>query len=205
VYLRRHLMVRSEYGRLILEGVKKATIRLGVVIPKYYDEVIVHSGGRPIAKVRIVDVIYKRVSQLTDEDAKLDGFNNVSELVKALKEVYGDFSPNDTVTIIKFEVIQRLDELKTYDRYHGLSPSDIARIGLRYLKSILNDDEIKILKVLGSGLSIREAAKELYGSVERRWRIRRVVRRVADELVRRGIIRIVDRDYLGGDGEGVKS
>jgi len=197
-------MVRSEYGRLILEGVKKATIRLGIVVPKYYDEVIVHSGGKPIAKVRIVDVIYKKVSQLTDEDAKLDGFRNVDELIKALKEVYGDFSPNDTVTIIKFELIQRLDELKTYDRYYGLSPSDIARIGLRYLRDVLSDDEVKILKVLGSGLSIREATKELYGTIERRWRIRKVVRKVADELVRRGVIRVANKDDVGGV-EGAKN
>jgi len=187
IFIRRHLMVRGEFVKPILEGVKKATIRMGIVVPKY-DEVIIHGGGRPIAKAKITEVVYKKVSELTDADAALDGFKSREELIEALKKVYGRVSPDDVVTIIKFEVIQRLDEVKSDDVYCGLSPSDIARIYLRYLKEHASEEDRKILELLGRGLSIREVAKKLYGSPERRFRVRRVVRKALKELISRGIL-----------------
>ena len=187
IFLRRHLMVRGEFVKPILEGVKKATIRMGVVVPKY-DEVIIHGGGRPIAKARIIDVVYKRVSELTGADAALDGFSNREELIEALKKVYGRVSPDDMVTIIKFEVVQRLDEVRSDDVYCGLNPSDIARIYLRYLKESASEEDRRVLELLSRGLSIREVAKKLYGSPERRFRVRRAVRRALKELISRGVL-----------------
>ncbi|MCD6084489.1 MAG: ASCH domain-containing protein, partial [Desulfurococcales archaeon] len=93
VYLRRHIMMRGEYARLLLSGRKKATIRLGKVIPKY-DEVIIHSWGRPIAKAKIVKVVYKRIRELTNEDAWKDGFKTRDELLRELRRVYGGFNDN---------------------------------------------------------------------------------------------------------------
>ena len=189
VYLRRHIMLSGEYASLVLSGVKRATVRLGVVVPRY-KEVIIHSGGRPIAKARIVDVTYKRVAELTDEDARLDGFSSVAELLEALGRAYGrNIDENSVVSVIKFEVVQRFDELRGDDVYYGLAPSDIARIGLRYLRSELDEEEVRVLELLGKGLSIREAANVLYGSPHRRLRVRRAVRKVLRELVRRGIIK----------------
>jgi len=187
IFLRRHLMVRGEFVKPILEGVKKATIRLGIVVPKY-DEIIIHGGGRPIAKARITEVIHKKVSELTDSDAALDGFSGREELIEALKKVYGRVSPDDVVTIIKFEVIQRLDEVKSDDIYCGLNPSDIARVYLRYLRESVGEEEGKILELLSRGLSIREVAKKLYGSPEKRFRVRRAVRKALRELISRGIL-----------------
>jgi len=187
IFLRRHLMVRGEFVKPLLEGVKKATIRLGIVVPKY-DEVIVHGGGRPIAKAKITEVVYKKVSELTDSDAVLDGFSSREELIEALKKVYGRMSSDDIVTIIKFEVIQRLDEVKSDDVYCGLNPSDIARIYLRYLRESVGDEERKVLELLSRGLSIREAAKRLYGSPEKRFRVRRAVRKALKELISRGVL-----------------
>lgn len=187
IFLRRHLMVRGEFVKPILEGVKKATIRLGIVVPKY-DEIIIHGGGRPIAKARITEIIHKKVSELTDSDAALDGFSSREELIEALKKVYGRVSPDDVVTIIKFEVIQRLDEVKSDDIYCGLNPSDIARIYLRYLRESAGEEEGKILELLSRGLSIREVAKKLYGSPEKRFRVRRAVRKALRELISRGIL-----------------
>ena len=58
VYLRRHIMVKGRFIDLILQGKKNSTIRLGKVIPKH-NEIIIHGGGKPIAKARIKNVIYK--------------------------------------------------------------------------------------------------------------------------------------------------
>ncbi|MEM1698644.1 MAG: ASCH domain-containing protein [Sulfolobales archaeon] len=189
IFIRRHLMLSHEYANLLLSGIKKATVRLGLVVPKY-DEVIIHSGGRPIAKAKIVGVEYKKVHQLTDEDAKLDGFSSVDELIDALRRTYGNIDDGSDVSIIKLEVIQRFDDLRNHDPYYGLNPSDIARIGMRYLKNELSDEEKRVLELLSKELSIRRAAVKLYGSPDRRSKIRRIVRRVLGELRRRGIVRV---------------
>ena len=187
VYLRRHIMMRGEYARLLLSGRKKATIRLGKVIPKY-DEVIIHSWGRPIAKARIVKVIYKRIRELTNEDAWKDGFKTRDELLRELRRVYGDFNDNDLVTVIELEVVQRFDKLVPEDPYLGLKPSDVGRLALRYLGNELSREELSILEELAKGRSIRWVAKRMTGSPLNRSKIRRVVRKALALLVKKGII-----------------
>ncbi len=186
-FLGRHLMVKGEYVDDILKGRKRATIRLGLVKVKY-DELIVHGGGRPVAKVKVKSVRYKRVRELNDEDARLDGFRSREELLDALRKAYGDIKPDDYVTIIEFDVVQDLTSLEPQDPYLGLEPADIARLGLRYLSDQLSDEEKKVLKDLTSTNSIRATAVRLYGSIERRWRVRKVLRKVLNELLRRGLI-----------------
>ncbi len=188
-FLGRHLMVKGEYVDAILSGRKKATIRLGRVNVKY-NELIVHGGGRPVARVRVTSVVYKKVRELTDEDARRDGFRNRAELLKALERAYGKIDLDDVVTIIEFEVVQDLSKLEPEDPYLGLQPADIARLGLRYLGDELGEEERKVLRDLTVTNSIRSTAIRLYGDLGRRWRVRRVLRRVLNELVRRGLIGI---------------
>jgi len=187
VYLRRHIMMRGEYARLLLSGRKKATIRLGKVIPKY-DEVIIHSWGRPIAKAKIVKVVYKRIRELTNEDAWKDGFKTRDELLRELRRVYGGFNDNDLVTVIELEVVQRFDKLVPEDPYLGLKPSDVGRLALRYLENELSHEELSILEELAKGRSIRRVAKRITGSPLNRSKIRRVVRKALALLVKKGII-----------------
>ncbi len=186
-FLGRHLMVKGEYVDDILSGRKKATIRLGIVKLRY-NELIVHGGGRPVAKIRVTRVRYKKVSELTDEDAVLDGFNSLDELLRELKKNYGDVKPDDYVTIIEFEVVQDLTSLEPQDPYLGLRPADVARLGLRYLRDMLSDEDVKVLTELTRTDSIRATAINLYGDLGKRWRVRRVLRRVLRELLRRGLI-----------------
>jgi len=189
IYLRRHIMLRSDYADLILKGKKRATVRLGRVIPKYR-EVIIHSGGKPLCKVRIVKVTHKKVSELTDEDAIKDGFSSRRELLKELKKVYGRrLSGDEEVTVIEFEVLQRLDRLSTEDPYMGLKPEDIARLALRYARKEFIKEERRILEELAKGKSIREVAKELTGDPTRRWRVRSVLRRALKKLLEKGLLR----------------
>ncbi|BEP16973.1 ASCH domain-containing protein [Pyrofollis japonicus] len=187
-FLGRHLMVKGEYVGDILSGKKRATIRLGRVRVKY-DELIIHGGGRPVAKVRVTNVAYKKVRDLTDEDARKDGFSNLNELLDALRKAYGEINPDDIVTVIEFEVIQDLSSLEPQDPYLGLQPADIARLALRYLQDSLSEEERKILRDLTITNSIRTTAVRLFGSIERRWRVRRVLRKSLEELVRRGLIK----------------
>jgi len=187
-FLGRHLMVKGEYVDDILSGRKRATIRLGRVRVKY-DELIVHGGGRPVAKVRVKNVVYKKVRDLTLEDALKDGFSSVEELLQALRKAYGEIRPDDYVTIIEFEVVQDLSKLEPEDPYLGLEPADIARLALRYLGDTLGEEEKRILRDLTVTNSIRATAVRILGSLEKRWIVRRVLRRALNELVRRGLIR----------------
>lgn len=191
-YLGRHIMLKGEYADKLLAGSKSATIRLGIVRPKY-DEVVIHGKGRPLAKARITRVEYKRVRELTDTDAKLDGFDSREELLEALRKVYGTVRPEDYVTIIGLEVTQRLDMLPPQDPYLGLEPADIARLALRYLREDLASDEIRVLEDLTRTNSIRLTAQRLYGSIERRWRVRKALRKSLRLLKERGLIKTASR------------
>ena len=186
-YLGRHLMVKGEYVNKILKGIKRATIRLGIVKPRY-NEIIIHGGGRPVAKVRITKVKYKRLNELTEEDAKMDGFNSLEELLQHLRKAYGNVSSNDIVTIIEFEVLKRLDEVEVTHPYMGLEPADVARIALRYLRGELSENEVKILLDLTRTNSIRKTAINFYGTIEKRYLIRRVLKKALRLLVSKGVI-----------------
>ncbi len=188
-YLGRHLMVKGNYVNAILESKKVATIRLGIVKPKY-DELIVHGGGRPVAKVAIESVEYKKVRELTDEDAKLDGFKTKDELIEELRRLYGYISPDDYVTIIKFKVIRKLTDLQPVDHYLGLQVGDVARLGLRYLPKELSNEDKEILIDLTRTNSIRKTAINIFGDLNKRRIVRRLLRKVLNELVRRGIISV---------------
>ncbi len=187
-YLGRHLMVKGEYIDLILSGKKKATIRLGLVKPKY-NEMILHGGGRPIAKIKVTNVRYKRVKELDERDAKIDGFKSVDDLLRHLKKAYGDVKPDDIVTIIEFDVVQRLDNLEPEHPYLGLEPGDLARIALRYLKDKISENEVKILMDLTRTNSIRKTSINLYGTLNKRNIVRKTLRKVLKMLIDLGILR----------------
>lgn len=133
-------------------------------------------------------VEYKKVSELTEEDARRDGFSSVGELIEALKKVYGKVTASDVVTIIHLEVIQRLDDLPVEDPYMGLDPADIARLALRYLRDDLDEEDVKILEDLTRTNSIRSTAYRLFGSIGRRWRVRKTLRKVVRMLRARRLL-----------------
>ena len=187
-FIGRHLMVKGEYVDLILKGVKKTTIRLGIIKPKY-NEVMIHGGGKPIALAKITNVKYKRINELTDEDARKDGFPSLKVLLKELKKSYGEIRPNDIVTIIEFVITKKLSDLDVKEPWLGLKPVEIARIALRYCENI-PQEERKILEDLTRTESIRKTAIRLYGSINRRWKIRKVLRKYLDTLVNKGIIKV---------------
>lgn len=187
-WLGRHLMVKGEYVKLMLSGVKKATIRIGKVKLKY-DEMIVHGGGKPIALIKIKSVKYKKVKELTDVDAKLDGFKSREELINELRKVYEDIRDDDWVTIIEFEIVKKLNELDIRDPWLGLKPVDIARIALRYNLG-LTDREKEILLDLTRTKSLRRTAINFFGTIEKRWIIRKVLRKALSKLIEEGILKV---------------
>jgi len=79
-WLGKHLMIKSKFAKDIISGKKRATIRLGKVEVKA-NEFLIHSGGRIIARAKLKNVRYKKVKELSDEDALLDGLSSREELI----------------------------------------------------------------------------------------------------------------------------
>ncbi|WP_048078748.1 ASCH domain-containing protein [Desulfurococcus mucosus] len=191
-FIGRHIMLKGWYAGKLLSGEKKATIRLGIVKPRY-EEVIVHAGGKPIAKARIRRVYYRRMRDLTDEEARLEGFKNRDELVEELRRLYGDISGDQYLTVLELEVVQRLDELDPGHPYAGMRPADIARLALRYLAGALSSEELEVLRDLTRTDSIRRTAVNLYGSVEKRGIVRRTLRKALKLLAESKLISLGHR------------
>lgn len=176
-------MLKSKYLDKLSNG-RFTTIRLGIIRPKYR-EVFIHSGGMVVAKARIVNVLYKRISELTDEDAITDGFTSREALIDELKSIYGSITNNDWVTILTLEVTRVIG--RRDDGSVGLSPVDIARLALRY-NVPMSEEERRVLQELVNEGSVRKAAVKLFNSLRGRVVIRKVVRRVLKHLIRMGII-----------------
>lgn len=182
-------MLKGVYAEKLLKGEKKATIRKGIVKPKY-GELIVHAGGKPVAKIKITNVYYKKVNELSNYEAKLEGYESLDELLRELKSVYGELDEDDYVTVIEFKVVQRLDELEPEDPYLGLNPADVARLAIRYLSKELGDFEKKVLLDLTRTNSIRKTSINVLGNLNKRYIVRRILRKVLKLLQDKNLVSI---------------
>lgn len=185
-------MLKGIYADKLLAGEKRVTIRKGIVRPKY-NELIVHAGGRPIAKVKVTRVYFKKLKELGEYEAKLEGYSNPEELIRELKKVYKDISDEDYVTVIEFEVVQRLDQLEPEDPYLGLKPADIARLALRYLSSELSDFEKKVLLDITRTNSIRGTSINVFKDLNKRYIVRKILRKALRALCDRELIKVKNK------------
>ncbi|AFK22237.1 ASCH domain-containing protein [Pyrococcus sp. ST04] len=185
----KNLKFDGRYKDDILTGRKRATIRLGRKINlRPGEEVLIHAGGYVLGKARITRVETKTVSELTDEDARKDGFRNRDELIEALREHYKFVKPNSPATIVEFEMTKVLDKpiLSADFPYEGNNPIEIAEKALEYLDN-LSFEEVALLKLFLKEGSLRKAAMKL-GGLNKRYKIREVLRKAYEELKKRGIM-----------------
>jgi len=107
---KKRLIFKKEYGSAILEGKKTSTVRLTSQLKKG-DTVDIIAGKIKIGTATIEDVEVKKLKELTDEDAIMDGFKNREELIRTLKRLYRKkISDNSEVKLIKFKLIGREGE-----------------------------------------------------------------------------------------------
>ncbi|ASJ17435.1 ASCH domain-containing protein [Thermococcus chitonophagus] len=185
----KNLKFDGRYKDDILSGRKKATIRLGKKINlRPGEEVLVHAGGYVLGKAKITRVETKTVAELTDEDARKDGFRNREELIEALRQHYKFVKPNSPATIVEFEMVKVLDKpiLSADYPYEGNNPIEIAELALKHLDN-LSFEEIALLKLFLKEGSLRKAAMKL-GGLNKRYKIREVLRKAYEELKKRGIM-----------------
>ncbi len=129
------MLIDSAYKSRILRGDKVTTIRYGdyEVTPGSEIYLVITPSDTAIAKVRVTGVERKKVAELTNEEARLDGFSNIRELLRELNKIYGELYGDDEVTVIGFEVIKRFDDgipLKWLKGLNYREPAEIARLYL---------------------------------------------------------------------------
>ena len=95
----------KEYVNMILNGKKRTTIRKGLKSYPIGKIVEFTADNKVFCKARILKAVVKRLKELNDKDAAIDGFKSKDDLVKALKKIYGNVKDDEFVTIIHFEVV----------------------------------------------------------------------------------------------------
>lgn len=159
VQIRKFMLIDSAYKSRILRGDKVTTIRYGDYEAKPGSEVylVVTPSDTAVAKVKITRVEKKKVRELTNENAKLDGFSDVKELLRELSKIYGELYGDDEVTIIGFEVVKRFDDgipLKWLKGLNYREPEEIARLSLENQEKLnLNrETEFIMRRIYNEGL-----------------------------------------------------
>ncbi len=185
----KHLEFDGRYMNAILTGKKKATVRLGKrpnLNPG--DEIIIHSGGYALGKGVIEKVESKRVGEITDEDAFLDGFSGREELIRALKEHYRYVSDDSPAHVVVFRLVERFEKpvMSSDYAYEGNIPAEIAEMALKHLN--LPEEDRNLLELFLKTGSLRKAAYRL-GGLNKRYLIRETLRRAYEELKSRGLMK----------------
>ncbi len=109
----------KEYVDLIIKGEKTTTVRRGIKSYPVGKLVELTVNYKPFTIAKVKKVVVKRVKELTDEDAKRDGFNSREELISALKRIYGDIAEEEFVTIVHFELADRGNRYVRLDNFES--------------------------------------------------------------------------------------
>ncbi|MDT7890123.1 MAG: ASCH domain-containing protein [Desulfurococcales archaeon] len=102
----KRLVFRLSYAENILKGEKRSTIRLRSSY-KVGEVVDVYVGTARVGRAVIRHIERKRLSELSDEDARIDGFRDRAELLRELMRIYGKrvLSKNPELYIIHFQLL----------------------------------------------------------------------------------------------------
>ncbi len=186
IQIRKFMLIDNAYKERILKGKKVTTIRYGKYEAEEGSEVyiVITPSDTAIAKAKIKGITKKKVKELTNEDAKRDGFKDVRELLRTLNRIYGELYGDDEITIIEFEVIKQFKEgipLKWLKGLNYRDPYEIAKLYVENNLKISPDVDLIVRKVHEEGL---KAAVKRYGPK----RVRDALLKAYHELYAKGII-----------------
>lgn len=95
--------LKPAYFPLVANGQKRSTIRAGARTDLVGPALLV--AGSLSIEIEISSVVVKPYSALTEDDARLDGFATLADLIAALESFYPDLGPADSVSILHFELV----------------------------------------------------------------------------------------------------
>jgi hypothetical protein len=98
------IALADKFFELVNNGTKTSTIRY-----KHRDyktgECLFYSYTSDLtARVEITDVSYKTFAELTEDDAKQDGFKDLHELKSTLYDIYPNIKLKDEITKVIFKI-----------------------------------------------------------------------------------------------------
>jgi len=188
-------MFSRKYLEELLNGSKLATVRAGNVKYRPGDIVLVHCGGLVLGRAKIARVERKKLIDLSEEDARKDGFSSLQELLKALRQHYPNLKRDTPLTILEFQWVERFEEPLSDGEYswcYSEGPLEVAKLALEKLND-LSFEERAVLEAFVKAGSVRGAARKL-GSLSNRALVRGVLKRVAERLASLGLIGVRDRE-----------
>jgi hypothetical protein len=105
----RHQAVRfhPDYLELVRSGAKRTTIRFRDPFKRGGADLIFETDPAVVLPAQITRVSRKRVADLTDEDARADGFADLAELMERLRGHYDDLQPTDEIDVVYFDLTVR--------------------------------------------------------------------------------------------------
>jgi hypothetical protein len=97
------IKLRKEMFEHLLNGSKKSTSRFGLRDVKVGEELIFEmiEDNTMVHKTVVTDVIICKFSDLTEDEAKKEGYNSLKDLKEALVKIYNPVE-NDIFTLIHF-------------------------------------------------------------------------------------------------------
>lgn len=100
------LVFKLDYAGKILTGEKVITIRLRTNV-KEGDIVEVYVGHARVGRAIIQRVTKKKLSEVSDDEVRKDGFKNREDFIKTLTKIYGRsvIETNPDVYVIEFKLI----------------------------------------------------------------------------------------------------
>lgn len=96
------LRLRPEFFDAVRRGKKCSTIRAGR--RNFKAGPLTLQSDFDTLTVQVTEVIYKKLGELTHDDAQTDGFATLEELRATLKKFYPNLHENSSVTLIYFQL-----------------------------------------------------------------------------------------------------
>ncbi len=103
----KYLNFSEDFTELLIRGKKTATLRLGIKNYVPGEHVHVYAGNRNIGTAEILKVRTISFREISDADAKIDGFKSKDELRAALERFYGPFTEDTVFTQIIFRIVEK--------------------------------------------------------------------------------------------------
>jgi len=105
------ILFKPEHVEPILRGEKTQTRRIGRCRWRpgsiHQAKTSLKKGSKPFALLRIVSVRQERLGDISEDDAKKEGYSSVEAYKEVFKRIYGWWDENELVWVVDFEVVRR--------------------------------------------------------------------------------------------------
>jgi hypothetical protein len=104
------ILFKPEHVEPILRGEKTQTRRIGKCRWRpgsiHQAKTDFKKSSKPFALLRIVSVRQERLGDISEDDAKKEGYSSVAAYKEVFKRIYGWWDENALVWVVDFEVVR---------------------------------------------------------------------------------------------------